>query len=55
MTALIKAVIYSLTGYMMAWCWDFGHTKAWRAIAFIWCLLMATDLTRVALPVRKDK
>lgn len=53
MTALIKAGVYSLTGYMMAWCWDFGHSYWWGALGFLWCLLMATDVIEFCFPKRR--
>lgn len=54
MTALIKAIVYSLTGYMMAWCWDFGHNKWFAVFGAAWAVLMAWDLVQAMLPVRRD-
>ena len=55
MTALIKAIAYSLTGYMMAWCWDFGHNKWFAVFGAVWAVLMAWDLVQAMLPVGRDK
>lgn len=53
MTALIKASVYSLTGYMMAWCWDFGHVRWFALFGATWVVLIAWDLAQAMLPVKK--
>ena len=55
MTALIKAIAYSLAGYMMAWCWNFSHNKWFAVFGATWAVLMAWDLTQAMLPVRREK